>query len=225
VGQGTPGYVAYTAKYGGKKKRRWNSDLRDTEVWKYFQQCADHLGSAIGTPQVMCIMCRKVLAYRSGTGTSSIHDHNRSSACLKSRNINRYDGRAGRLLGIDGRTLLQKGTKTRNMCRIINLATPAGFNQHDFEEYFPKVFLATNLAFNCSNNLAFHRVFRYIRPGVKISNPTTLTGHLKRLGKFTVNDIRTCLPAAGKNSLAADTWTSQNKPAFWAIVAYWISDS
>jgi len=75
--QGTPGYMAYTAKYAGKKKIRWNSDLRGSEVWKYFQQYADRLGSAIGTPRVMCIMCRKVLAHPSGTGTSSMHDHNR----------------------------------------------------------------------------------------------------------------------------------------------------
>ena len=105
-------------------------------MWKYFQQCADRLGSAIGTPRVMCIMCRKVLAHPSGTGTSSMHDHNRSSACLKSRKINGYDGRAGSPLGIDVLTLLQKGTKTGNRRRIIDLATPAGFNQHDFEECF-----------------------------------------------------------------------------------------
>jgi len=86
--QGTRGYRAYTAKYGGKKKIRWNSDLRGTEVGKYFQQCADRLGCAIGMPQVMCIMCRKVLSYLSGTGTSSMHDHNRSIPCLKWRKIN-----------------------------------------------------------------------------------------------------------------------------------------
>jgi len=121
--------------------------------------------------------------------------------------------------------LLQKGTKTGNRRRIIDLATPAGFNQHDFEEYFLKAFLATNLAFNCSNNLAFHRVFKYICPRVEIPIPTTLTRHLKRLRKSTVDDIRICLPAAGKISLAADTWTSPNKLAFLAMVAYWISDS
>jgi len=160
-------------------------------VWKYFQQCADHLGSTIGTPQVMCIMCRKVLAHSSSTGTSSMHDHNRSSACLKSRKINGYDGRAGSPLGIDALTLLQKGTKTGNKHRIIDLATPAGFNQYDFEEYILIVFLATNLrvAFNCSNNLAFRRVFKYIRLEVEIPSPTTLTRHLKWLGKFTVDDI------------------------------------
>jgi len=32
--QGTPGYIAYTAKYAGKKRILWNSDLRGTEVWK-----------------------------------------------------------------------------------------------------------------------------------------------------------------------------------------------
>jgi len=48
--QGTPGYIAYTAKYGGKKMIRWNSNLQGTEVWKYFQQCANCLGSAIGMP-------------------------------------------------------------------------------------------------------------------------------------------------------------------------------
>ena len=39
-----------------------------------------------------------------------------------------------------------------------------------------------------------------------------------------MDDIRTCLTAAGKISLAADTWTSF-KLAFLAIVAYWISNS
>jgi len=126
--QGTPGYIAYTAKYAGKKKIRWNSDLRGTEVWKYFQQFAESLGSAIGTRRVMCILCRKVLAAPSGTGTSSMHDHNRSSACLKSRKINGYDRRAGSPLGIDVLMLLQNGTKTGNRRRIIDLATPAGFN-------------------------------------------------------------------------------------------------
>ena len=39
-----------------------------------------------------------------------------------------------------------------------------------------------------------------------------------------MDDIQTCLPAAGKISLAADRWTSPNKLAFLAIVVYWISD-
>jgi len=86
----------------------------------------------------MCIMCRKVLAHPSGTGTSAMHDHNRSSACLKSRKINGYDGRAGSPLGIDVLMLLPKGTTTGNRRRIIDLATPAGFKQHDFEEYLRK---------------------------------------------------------------------------------------
>jgi len=88
-----------------------------------------------------------------------MHDHNRSSACLKSRQTNGYDVQAGSPLGIDILTLLQKGTKTGNRHRIIDLATPAGFNKHDFEEYFRKAFLATNLAFNSSKNLAIHPIF------------------------------------------------------------------
>jgi len=127
-------------------------------VWKYFQQCGDRLGSAIGTPRVLCIMGRKVVTHPSGTGTNSMHDNNRASASLKLRKINRYDGRAGSPLGIDVLTLLPKVTKTGNRLRIIDLATPAGFNHHDFEEYFLKVCLATNLAFNCTNNVAFRRV-------------------------------------------------------------------
>ena len=220
--QGTPGYIAYTAKYAGKKKIRWNSDIRGTEVWKSFPQCADRLGNAIGTPRVMCIMCRKVLAHPSGTGTSSMHDHKRSSACLKSSKIKGYDGRARSPRGIDLLTLFQKGTKAGNRCRIIDLATPAGFHQHDFEEYFLKAFLATNLACNCSNNLVFRHVFTYIHPGLEIPGPTTLTRHFKRLGKSTVDDTRTCLVAAGKIPLAADTWSLPNKLAFLAIVAYWM---
>jgi len=70
-------------------------------VWKYFQQCADSLGSAMGTPRVMCIMCRKVLAHPSDTGTSSMHDHNRFSASLQSRKINGYDRRAESRHAID----------------------------------------------------------------------------------------------------------------------------
>ena len=132
--------MAHTPKSGGTKKISWNSDLRGTEVWKYFQQCADRLGSAIGTPRVMCIMCRKVLAHASGAGTRSMHDHNRSSACVKSRKINRDDGQAGSPLGIAVRTLLQKGTKTGNRRGVIDLATQAGLNHYDFGEYVLKRF-------------------------------------------------------------------------------------
>jgi len=223
--QATPGYIAYTAKYAGKKKIIWNSDLRGAEMWKYFQQCADRLGRGIGTPRVMCIMCRKVLAHPSGTGTSSMHDHNRSSACQKSRKFHGYETQTGSPGSTDVLTLLQRGTKTGNRRRIIDLATPAGFNQRDFEEYFLKAFLATNLAFNCSNNLAFRRVFKYLRPSIVIPCPTTLTRHLKRLGVSTIDNIRAGLPTEGRISLAADTWTSPNKLPFLAIVAYWISDS
>jgi len=51
----------------------------------------------------------------------------------------------------------------------------------------------------------------------------TLTRHLKQLEKSMVDDIQTCVPAAGGISLAADRWTSPNKLAFFAIVAYCIS--
>jgi len=93
--QATPGHIAYTAKYDGKKKIIWNSDLWGAEMCKYFQQCEDHLGRGIGTPRVMCIMCRKVLAHPSGTGTSSMHDHNRSSPCQKSRKFHGYETQTG----------------------------------------------------------------------------------------------------------------------------------
>jgi len=132
--QATPGYIAYSAKYAGKKKIIWNSDLRGAEMWKYFQQCADRLGRGIGTPRVMSIMCRKVLAHPSGTGTSSMHDHNRSSACQKSRKFHAYETQTGSPGSTDVLTLLQRGTKAVNRRRIIDLATPAGFNQRDFEE-------------------------------------------------------------------------------------------
>jgi len=158
-------------------------------VRKYFQPWADCLGSPIGTPRVSCIMCRKVLAHLSGTGTSSMRDHNRSSACWKSRRINGYNDRAGSPLGIHLLTLLQKGTKTGNRTRIIDLATPAGFNPYDFEEYLLKAFVAMNLAFNCSNNLQFHRVLNYICSGVEIPSPMRVTWHSKWLGKSTVDDI------------------------------------
>jgi len=85
-------------------------------------------------------MCRSRLAHASSTGTSSMHDNNRSSACLISRKINRYDRLAGSPPGIDILTLLQKGTKTGNRHVIIDLATPVGFDPHNFEAYFPKPF-------------------------------------------------------------------------------------
>ena len=178
---------------------------------RLFRWCYWHAASNV---------CRKVLAHPSGTGSSSMQDYNRSAECLKSRKINRYDRGAGSTLGIDVLTLLQKGTKTGNRCRIMDLATPAGFNQQDFEAYFLKAFLATNHDFNCPNNLAVGRVAKYNRPGVEILSSTTLTLHLKQREKSIVDDIRTCVPAAGGISLAADTWTSLNKLAFsqlWLI--------
>ena len=189
-GQGTRGYIGYTTKYGGKKKIGWNSDLRATKVSNYFQQCADPGGSAIRTPRVMCIMCKKVLAHPSGPGTSSMHHNNSSSASLQSRKVKRYDGRARSPLGIDVLTLLQKGTKTGNRRRIIDLATPGGFNQHDCEVYCLKAFLAMNLAFHYSNSLAFRHLLKYIRPGGEIRSPTTFTRHFEWLGHSTVDDIR-----------------------------------
>ena len=127
--------------------------------------------------------------------------------------------------GTDVLTLLQRGTKTGDRRRIIDLAMPAGFIQRDFEEYFLRVFLATNLAFNGSNNLAFRRAFKYLRTSIVIPCPTALTRHLKWLGVSTIDNIRADLPTEGRISLAADTWTSPNKRPFLAIVAYWISDS
>ena len=219
----TRGFAAYTAKHGGKKRIRWNSELRGTEIWKYFQQCADRTGNSIGTLRVMCIICSKVLAHPSGTGTSSMHDHSKSLACKKARRFNGFDTRGSQ--SSDVLMMLQKGTKTGNRRKIIDLTTPVGFDQQLFEEYFLKAFLATNLAFNCSNNLAFRRAFKYARPGIEIPSPTTLTRQLKRLGSSTVDDIWMSLPLDTKISLAADTWTSPNKLAFLAVVAYWISDS
>jgi len=177
--QATPGYIAYTAKYAGKKKIIWNSDFRGAEMWKYFPQCVDLWGRGIGAPRVMCIMCRKVLAHPSRTGTSSMYDHNTSSACQKSREFHGYETQTGSPGSRDVLTLLQRGNKTGNRRRIINLATPAGFNQRDFEEYFLNAFLATNLVFNCSNNLAFCHVFKYLRPSIVIPCPMTLTRHLQ----------------------------------------------
>ena len=123
--EGTPWYIGHTAKSCCQKRIRWNSDLPGTDVWKYFQHCSDRVGSAIGMPRVMCIMCRKDLAHPSGTGASLIHDNNKSTDCLKPRKINRYDGWARSPLGIYVLMLLQKGPITGNRGRIIDLATPA----------------------------------------------------------------------------------------------------
>jgi len=152
-----------------------------------------------------------------------MHDHSKLLACMKARRFKGFDPRGSH--SSDVLIMLQKGTKTGNRRKIIALTTPVGFDQQLFEEYFLKAFLATNLAFNCSNNLAFHRAFKYARPWVEIPSPTTLTRQLKRLGNSTVDDIRISLLHHAKISLAGDTWTSPNKLAFLAIVAYWISDS
>jgi len=166
--QAPPGYIAYTAKYAGKKKIISNSDLGGAEMWKYFQQCADLWGHWVGTPRVMCIMCRKVLAHASGMGTSSMYDHHRSSACQKSRKFHKYVTQTGSPRSTDRLPLLQRGTQTGNRRRIIDLAAPTGFNQCKFEEYSVKAFLATNLTFNCSNKLVFHHVSKYLRPSIVI---------------------------------------------------------
>ena len=98
-GQGTPGYIGYTTKYGGKKNIGWNSDLRATKVSNYFQQCADPWGSAIGTPRVMCIMCKKVLAHPSGPGLARcITITARLLVCNPERSTDMMDGPEARLV-------------------------------------------------------------------------------------------------------------------------------
>jgi len=52
-------------------------------------------------------MSRNGLAHSSGTGTSSMHDHNGYSACQISTKINRYDRLAGSPPGIDILTRLR----------------------------------------------------------------------------------------------------------------------
>ena len=135
----------------------------------------------------MCSICRKVLAHPSGTGTSSMHDHSKSLACMKARRFKRFNTRGSQ--SSDILMMLQKGTKTGNRRKIIDLTIPVGFDQQLFEESFLKAFLATNLAFNCSNNLAFRRTFKYARSGIEIPSPTTLTRQLKRLGNSTADNI------------------------------------
>ena len=93
-------------------------------------------------PRVMCIICRRVFAHPSGTGTSSMQDPNQSTACQKSRKFNGFD--SGGSCALDVLELLQKGTQTGNRHKIFDLVTPAGFHQQDLEEYFLKAFLATN---------------------------------------------------------------------------------
>ena len=51
-----------------------------------------------------------------------------------------------------------------------------------------------------------------------------MTRYLKWLGNTTGDNLRKSLLLNARISLAADTWTSPNKLAFRAIVAYWVSD-
>ena len=82
-----------------------------------------------------------------------------------------------------------------------------------------------NFAFNCSNNLAFGHVFKYIGPGVGIPSATTLTRHLKLRESlrwmifehvYLLQERFLWLPIHGLH---------RTKLFFLAIVAYWNLDS
>ena len=83
----TPGYREYRAKYGGKRRIRWNSTARGTEMWKYYRQCAVKSGKDLGRPNIECIMCGSILAHPAAVGTSSMHDHHKSIGCKKARQM------------------------------------------------------------------------------------------------------------------------------------------
>jgi hypothetical protein len=84
--------------------------------------------------------------------------------------------------------------------------------------------LATNLSFNSSNNIAFRRVFRYLKRDIMIPCPTALRKKLQVLYGETEDKIKKSIPQGVKVSIAADAWTSPNKLAFLGVLGYWIND-
>jgi hypothetical protein len=81
----TPGYAAYQKRYAGKRNIRWNSNIRGSDAWKYFRQCARKSGPDVGSPHIQCLLCYTVLAHPGGIGTKSMNDHTKSMNCNKAR--------------------------------------------------------------------------------------------------------------------------------------------
>jgi hypothetical protein len=84
----TPGFKAYSDKYGGKKRIRWDSTARGAEIWKFYRQCAVKSGKNLGHPNIECVLCGAILAHPATVGTTSMHDHNKSIGCKKTRQRN-----------------------------------------------------------------------------------------------------------------------------------------
>ena len=107
---------------------------------------------------------------------------------------------------------------------IRDSALPDGYDQAQFDRFFLEAVLATNMSFNAVNNLAFRRVFRYLKRDLMLPSLTTTRSQLQSLYEEIVEKIKGEIPPGVKISIAADTWTSPNKIAFLAVVGYWITD-
>jgi len=86
--ESTPGYRQYILKYDGKRRVRWDSNSRGADIWKYYRQCATKSGKDFGRPNIECVLCGAILAHPAAMGTTSMHDHHKSIACKKARQIN-----------------------------------------------------------------------------------------------------------------------------------------
>jgi len=102
---------------------------------------------------------------------------------------------------------------------------PEVFNQEEFDHVFLQGLLATNLGFHVARNVAFRRMFRYLNRRILIPSPSLIRRQLLACYIEVVTEIKADIPHEVKVSIAADAWTSPNKLAFLAVLAYYITDN
>lgn len=116
----TDGCTAFTARYKGKRIF-WDSNLRGSEVWSSFVQCARATMTAQapeGWPGVQCLLCSVLLMHPAAGGTSSMRDHLNSKKCMElgKRPENHFNPIKKRFA---------KGTKVNHLIHIlVKILTP-----------------------------------------------------------------------------------------------------
>jgi len=86
-----------------------------------------------------------------------------------------------------------------------------------------KTFVLLNLPFRNADHIQFHKIFRMCRQSVKVPSASMLKSDLHATAEDMRDKIANELASVDSVSLALNAWTSPNKLAFLAVVAYWIT--
>jgi hypothetical protein len=106
-----------------------------------------------------------------------------------------------------------------------NVSSIPIFSQSAFHDALVYYILDSNIPFRTVERDSFQGLLQICRPSVKVPGRTHLRSLISDRADAARKQMLKYLPATRKVSLALDCWTSPNRLAFLAILAYFITDN